>query len=348
MDNKIIYVGTYNVPLTTGDGSVFIGNGKGIYSISFNETSGEFESILNCVESSNVSFINIIKSKSILIAVNELENGSSKISEYYLDNSGNLTFKREIDTSGSASCHVENFKDSEDGFVSNYLSGDLSNIYEGNVIQKIYHKGSSINSERQNNPHVHSSLLYNNENNLLVANLGNDTLTSYSINKLNNNLEESFVLNVEAGVGPRTLLKNEEFIYLTNELECTISVFVAEGESIKEIQKISVFENCNTQKGTTAELLLSLNREYLYTTTRGNNIISVFKIDKKLGTLKLIQNVSTLGENPRSFCITPNDKWLVVANQDSEELVCFEIKENGLLEYHSKFEIPTPVCIRMN
>jgi 6-phosphogluconolactonase len=36
-----------------------------------------------------------------------------------------------------------------------------------------------------------------------------------------------------------------------------------------------------------------------------------------------------MGGNPRHFAIAPGGQWLVVANQDSDELTVFRIEDDG-------------------
>jgi 6-phosphogluconolactonase len=62
--------------------------------------------------------------------------------------------------------------------------------------------------------------------------------------------------------------------------------------------------------------------------------------------LKLINNVPTSGKNPRNFAISPDEKYLPVANQATENIVNFKRdKDTGLLTYVSETPAPKPVCI---
>lgn len=55
---------------------------------------------------------------------------------------------------------------------------------------------------------------------------------------------------------------------------------------------------------------------------------------------------STEGKTPRDFNIDPTGKWLIVANQDSNTLVVFEINhETGDFISTSKITVETPVNI---
>jgi 6-phosphogluconolactonase len=64
--------------------------------------------------------------------------------------------------------------------------------------------------------------------------------------------------------------------------------------------------------------------------------------------LKLIEHVSTEGDWPRNFTLDPSGKFLLVANQRSDNVVSFAIDaQTGRLKPTGHTEqIPAPVCIR--
>jgi 6-phosphogluconolactonase len=74
-----------------------------------------------------------------------------------------------------------------------------------------------------------------------------------------------------------------------------------------------------------AEVHLSENGNFVYCSNRLENTIGVFSVDKISGRLRTITHVDCGGINPRSFCLVPGGKFLVVANQESHEIVVFKI-----------------------
>ena len=51
----------------------------------------------------------------------------------------------------------------------------------------------------------------------------------------------------------------------------------------------------------------------------------IFAIDQKTGNLDFVDHRSVNGETPRNFIIDPTGKFLLVANQDSNNIVVFKI-----------------------
>ena len=62
--------------------------------------------------------------------------------------------------------------------------------------------------------------------------------------------------------------------------------------------------------------------------------------------MKTVDYQSVLGEHPRNFSMSPDDKYLLVANQDTDNIVSFKRDvDTGKLTFVSQVSAPTPVCI---
>jgi 6-phosphogluconolactonase len=73
-----------------------------------------------------------------------------------------------------------------------------------------------------------------------------------------------------------------------------------------------------------------------------------FGINKSNGQLEWIDHQSTLGKTPRNFNFDPTGNFLLVANQNSDEIVIFKRdKETGLLTDSGKrIKVSKPVCLK--
>jgi 6-phosphogluconolactonase len=62
----------------------------------------------------------------------------------------------------------------------------------------------------------------------------------------------------------------------------------------------------------------------------------------------LVGHQPTLGKTPRNFNFDPSGNFLLVANQDSDDIVIFKVdKETGLLSDSGKrINAGNPVCIK--
>ena len=53
------------------------------------------------------------------------------------------------------------------------------------------------------------------------------------------------------------------------------------------------------------------------------------------------------GDWPRNFTIDPTGKYVLVANQRSNNIVVFNRNpENGTLSFVSQVDLPSPVCLK--
>ena len=92
------------------------------------------------------------------------------------------------------------------------------------------------------------------------------------------------------------------------------------------------------------------NGKFLYVSNRGDaNNIAVFAIDPSSGKLTAKGFQSALGATPRNFIIDPTGRWLLVANQKTNNVVIFRINpKTGMLKPLAKqIAIPSPVCLKM-
>jgi 6-phosphogluconolactonase len=61
-----------------------------------------------------------------------------------------------------------------------------------------------------------------------------------------------------------------------------------------------------------------------------------------------IGHTPVLGKIPRNFCIDPTGSYLIVAHQNSDSLVVFQIDRSTgkLTPTGQTFEVGAPVCVR--
>ncbi|MCK5369935.1 MAG: beta-propeller fold lactonase family protein, partial [Cyclobacteriaceae bacterium] len=85
----------------------------------------------------------------------------------------------------------------------------------------------------------------------------------------------------------------------------------------------------------------------LYVSNRGHNSIAIFDVNGENGDIKYVKTVPSGGETPRNFMIEPSSQFAFVANQKSDNLVLFQLDEQGILIQTDKsINIPAPVCVK--
>jgi len=98
-----------------------------------------------------------------------------------------------------------------------------------------------------------------------------------------------------------------------------------------------------------AEVQITPTGDLLFGSNRGHNSLVTYAIDPDQGTLRLLGHVSTRGSIPRNFTVDPSGNWVIVANQDSDNLAVFRIDHSAgaLIPTGDPVEAPTPVCVKV-
>jgi 6-phosphogluconolactonase len=119
--------------------------------------------------------------------------------------------------------------------------------------------------------------------------------------------------------------------------------------TLDPFQKAVTLEKGDKRFPGSADLHISSDGKFLYASNRGEvNTIFTYRINKKRGTLTPLRAQSTLGRAPRNFNFDPTEKFLLAANQNSDEIVVFNRnRQTGLLTDSGKrIQVGKPVCIR--
>lgn len=345
-----LFVGTY----TNNDKS------EGIYVYEFDLTGGN-AILKNEVASENPSFLAISTDKKYVYAVNELGEGKGAVSAFKYDQAtGKLTFLNQQLTQGDNPCHITLDSKRQYVIASNYSGGNVS-VFPirsdgsiGALTQLIQHEGKGPNERRQNAPHVHSAFFSPDEKQVYVQDLGTDKINIYNFHSEKTNellmpAKQPFVMGTPGG-GPRhiALSPDGRYIYLVQELTATVMVYVNEREQLTPIQEIAMNENGFTGRNGAADIKLSQDGRFLYASNRGDaNTLAIYSVSQTDGKLAKVATPSVLGQGPRNFALSPDGKFLLVANQNTDEVVIFSRDtKTGLVEDTGhRIAVGAPVCL---
>lgn len=333
----------------------------GIHLVKFSPDENLLETVSIASEVENPSFVITNKEQNLVFAVEETGGDEGGKVTSFRFNKAAHTFEKinSVFTQGDHPCHLGLDPSERYLIASNYSGGNLTAIPigpDGNLsheIQVVQHSGSSTNPNRQKAPHVHSAAFHPKEPKIFVGDLGTDKINVYTYDKDSPNPltpSDETTFSVAPGAGPRHLVFNEEGtrLYLIHEITAEIGVYAYEDEKISHIETHSLLRDGFEGEVGAAEVRLSPEGNYLYASNRGEaNDIAVFKIKKENGQLSHVQNQPSGGETPRNFAITPDGKYLISGNQNSDNLMVFNRdQETGKLKPMSiSLSIKKPVYI---
>ncbi|KXW15041.1 3-carboxymuconate cyclase [Streptococcus pneumoniae] len=253
---------------------------------------------------------------------------------------------------GAPHCYVAVDEKRDLVYAANYHKGQVL-VYkrqeDGSLLlsDMDQHSGQGPH-ENQASPHVHYTDLTP-DHYLVTCDLGTDQVITYDLDQ-EGKLSKLYTYHSKPGAGSRHIIFHNHYkiAYLICELNSTIEVLIYDGVGeFERMQVISTLPEAYEGFNGTAAIHLSKDGKYLYASNRGHDSIAVYTILAD-GSLELLEIVPTHGQTPRDFDLTPDQKFLIVVHQDSDNVTVFKRNcDNGrLAELSNDFHVPEAVCIR--
>jgi 6-phosphogluconolactonase len=257
------------------------------------------------------------------------------IASYRIDPAtGALRLVDRMLTGGAGATYLSLDASARTVFVAHWGSGHVSAMpidAEGAVqpAASIVRDQGSGPGPSQESPRSHATLLDPGGRFLIVAEYGGDRLFVYRFDPATRQLAPADppFLQLAAGSGPRHLVlhPNGRFLYLLEELTSKVAVFgwQADRGRLTPLQSLSTVATGYAGKNAGAEIRLSADGAFLYVSNRGEDTIAHYAVDGRTGLIAPRGRVATGGKTPRCFAIDPSGHWVLVANQDSNEVRVF-------------------------
>lgn len=286
---------------------------------------------------------------------------SEQVAAFRLEGrTGKLSPLNRQSTKGTASCYLEVDANGQSVLVANYSTGNVASYRvqaDGSLsepVSFVQHEGSSVNPDRQKEPHAHCFVISPNNQFAYAADLGIDQIVCYKLDPESAKLTPSMqpFVRTHPGTGPRHLTFHPDgrFMYVINELKNSVTLFdfVADSGILIERQTISTLPADFDGTSHCADLKITPNGRFLYGTNRGHDSIAAYQIAED-GQLSLIEIKPSLGKGPQNLAITADGLLLLCANMPGNNVVVFRIHpDHGTLtSVGSPVEIPSPSCIRI-
>jgi 6-phosphogluconolactonase len=341
------------------------GPNKGFSVARFDTSTGKLSAAKLLEEAIAPAFFVIHPDKRHLYTCNSVNNfqgqSSGSISAYSLDPAtAKLSLLNQIPSGGAGPCYISLDNSGHYAFVANYSAGNVSVFAinsDGSIGPRtafVQHTGKSIYPERQTSAHAHFIKADASNRYVFVADLGTDKVFIYKFDQKTGTLSASSpaFMQLTPGAGPRHIAFHPggRFIYVINELSCTITAFAWDSKkgTANELQTIATLPSDFKGENTCAEIKIHPNGKFLYGSNRGHNSIAAFAIENMTGKLTFIEHVPTQGQKPRNFSFDPSLHWMIVTNIDSDNAVVFRINEitGRLTQTGEPVSVPNPYCIQ--
>ncbi|MGX7205145.1 lactonase family protein [Enterococcus pingfangensis] len=321
---------------------------QGIYQIELDTAAETLNNLTLVTEENSPTYL--AQSKEDFLYSVTSRDGQGGLSSYDPQNK----FLNAVTEDGASPCYVAVDEARQLVYGANYHKGELATYKiqpDGSLkaAATVFHDEPTGPHKNQDKAHTHYTDLSPDQR-LVVCDLGTDRVYTYDVAETGA-VEEVAVYLAEPGTGPRHLVFHpaKKIAYLFGELDSTVSVLAydeADG-SFTQKQKVSTLPKDFDGENGGAAIRVSNDGRYLYASNRGHNSIAVFAISEDGSTIELIQSISTEGDFPRDFALSPDNAYVVAANQNSDNLTLYRRdSQNGLLTMiQNDIFAPEAVCV---
>lgn len=362
---------TKNVPETDKlyliVGSYSSAEDEGIRVYTFDDTTGEASFVSGLKGIENPSFVYPSADGTRVYAVGEnFEAAKGTANALAFDaTTGQLTLLNTQLTHGDAPCNIIISPLSTGAeqagkwvYTSNYNGGSITEfpldaegkLGEGHVIS---FSGTSVDSARQTQPHLHAVNFTSDGRFLLADDLGTDKVHIFPA-AAPLDTAQCYDLVLPPAMGPRHLCFHPKgrTAYLLGEISGeVIKIDYKEDKNAQDISSaFSLGQKLRADSlgaEGSADIHISADGKFLYASHRlKGDGISIIRIEDD-GTMTKVGYQPT-GIHPRNFILSPNGKWLLVACRDDNVVQIFarDVKTGLLKNTGHTIEMAKPVCLQ--
>ena len=340
---------------------VFIGSGTpdGILAYDWDGAQGELRAAGVAAKISTVDWITPSPRRDFLYAAAEVDTFNGKptgeVASFRIAD-GELQPVSAENSASPGTCHVALDRTGRVLLSADYGGGSAASfrVEDGKLSSVVWTEHYTVhgpNKDRQESAHAHFAS-YSPDNRFAYINdLGGDSIHIYSLNTATAMLTPAGTYHAKPGAGCRTLHfhPNGRTAYCVNELTSTVDVLHWDKASgnLTRITSIELLPEGYHGPTTACDTVITKDGRFVYFANRDNDFLYSFSADVNTGALTAIKRSNCGGKTPRNFVLDPTERWMLVANQDSNLISVFARNpETGVLSEQGKsFAAATPMCI---
>ncbi|MFY9853696.1 MAG: lactonase family protein [Terracidiphilus sp.] len=348
-------------PAPSGRKRVFVGSNRpeGILAFDWEPATGELTAAGVAAKLENVDWITYSPGREFIYAASEVDSFNDKatgaVASYRVAN-GELQPLSAQNSASKGTCHVALDRTGRVLLAADYGGGSAASFLATDgrlspIVWTEHYTGHGPNKDRQQSAHAHFASFSPDNRYAYINDLGEDCIHIYRLNTETAALTAAGSYKAKPGAGPRTLHfhPNGHTAYSINELDSTVDVLEwskADG-SLTLVTRIELLPA--SYKGDThaCDTVISKDGKCVYFANRGDNSIYFFRADEKSGSMTREGRFDCGGKIPRNFVLDPTERWMLVANQSSNQISVFARNtETGVLAAEGKnIAAAEPMCI---
>jgi len=236
-------------------------------------------------------------------------------------------------SAGTGTCHVAADATGQMLLAADYTGASAASfrIADGKLSEAVWTEHYSEhgpNPVRQPTAHAHFASFSPDNRFAYINDLGGDSIHIYKPNPATAEMTAAGIYRAAPGSGPRTLHfhPNGHTAYSMNELVSTVDVldWHKNDGSLTRVTTIELLPTgYNGPTSTGCDTVITRDGRFVYFANRGDNFLYAFKADYATGKLTPMKRSNCGGKTPRNFTLDPTERWMLVANQDSNLISVF-------------------------
>ncbi|GAA5481393.1 lactonase family protein [Haloferula sargassicola] len=341
------------------------GEAKGIYTAEFDPETGAISGLKLAAAAPNPGFLVMAPDGKHLYATSSTKPAgggrpTGAVAAFSVQDDGTLEEMNRRE-SGGGTCFVTIDPSGRCLLSANYGDGSVASFpveKDGSVGERasyFKHEGSSVNPDRQKEPHAHSFYPGPDNRRAYAPDLGIDRVKIYALDVSSGKTTAEGEAKTTPGSGPRHLKFSPDGkrAYVMGEMSLTVLVYDRDPEmgGLTLVQEAGVLaEGADGGGMTCSEILISPDGRFVYTANRdvagkGRDSVTTFAVGDD-GRLSRKAEVPAEVVIPRNIQLSPDGKWLLVAGQQSGGVPVFRIGDDGTPAYAGhRAEVPQAMCI---
>jgi 6-phosphogluconolactonase len=340
---------------------VFVASGKpnGILAYDWDSATGELTAAGVAAHISTVDWIALSPGKEYVYAACELDRFNGKPTgevASFSQNGGKLQQLSAQNSAGKGTCHVALDHTGHMLLSADYGGGSAASfvVTDGKLSPAVWTERNTVhgpNADRQEGAHAHFCSFSPDNRFAYINDLGGDLIHIYSVDVTTAQLTRAGAYLTAPGSGPRTLHfhPNGHIAYCMNEIVSTVDVLEwhkADG-SLTLLTRINLLPADYHGPTRGCDTVITRDGRFVYFANRDNDFLYSFKCDPKTGALTPMVRSNCGGKIPRNLTLDPTERWMLVANQNSNRVSVFARNpETGTLANEGKsFAAAAPMCI---
>lgn len=331
----------------------------GILAYDWDPVSAELTPVGVAAKIPNIDWITFSPGREYLYAAAEVDTFNGKptgeVASFTVGN-GELHPLSTQNSASKGTCHVALDHTGSVLLSADYGGGSVASfrISNGRLSQAAWTEHYTVHGPvtgRQESAHAHFASFSPDNRFAYINDLGGDCIHIYSLDTAKAQLTPAGVYKARPGDGPRTLHfhPNGHTAYSVNELSSTVDVLEWNKSNgmLTHVKRIELLPEDFHGTSAACDTVISRDGRFVYFANRLNDFLYSFKADATTGSLTPMVRSSCGGKTPRNFVLDPTERWMLVANQASNQISVFARNpETGRLADQGKsFAAATPMCI---